>query len=853
MAHINLKCYLWGNYLFNNQYVKKYVRGVKLKDMGRDRLSKLIEIAVPLPIHQTFTYEVPLSLITDAQIGKRVLIPFGRRRLTGYIVGWPQASPSEALKPITDILDAQPLFPESMLPFFRWIADYYHSSLGEVIKCALPGGLNLREVTEARITKLGQAVLQTGIEDSESRCILEKLVQGPSPVTSLAKKIEGATARAKLKKMEKKAWIAIRSKLPSRQVHPKYKRFVRLQSPKYVADERYNRLSPIKRQILSALSGHTEGCFTQDLKATFPTLNSHLKRLQQDGFVDVYKKRVYRDPFGEAVVPDRKLALTSDQASVQDALVKELGRGFECYLLAGVTGSGKTEIYLQLAQEAVSKGLYVLVLVPEIALISQMEGRFRARFGERIALLHSGLSAGERYDQWLRILQQETPIAIGARSAVFAPFPQVGLIIVDEEHDPSYKQENSPRYHARDVAVMRAKMDGALVLLGSATPSLETYFNALVVQKYKTLHLPKRIQPSSLPQVTIVDLNQTKKEKGFRRFLTPALRAAIQRTLEAGGQTLLFVNRRGFANYPICESCGEVMQCRHCAISLTYHQQANALRCHYCGFNMPATMPCQSCGSGRIKRLGFGTEKVAAALEMFFPHARVARLDRDTTTRKGALLKILKEVKNRQIDMLVGTQMVAKGHDFPNITLVGIICADLSLHFPDFRSCERTFQLLAQVAGRAGRGSIPGKVILQTYMPDHYSVTTARDQDYQAFLEKEIQGRSALAYPPFSRMIQLKISSRSRPKGDAVAHQLGDACRAACSGRQSSWGDLTILGPVVAPLSKIGHWYRWQMILKAERSSVLHRFVRQMVKDHPCYFRHRQVKVDIDVDPYSMM
>jgi len=507
---------------------------------------------------------------------------------------------------------------------------------------------------------------------------------------------------------------------------------------------------------------------------------------------------------------------------------------------------------MQVAAETLRQEKSVLVLVPEIALITQMERRFRARFGERIAVLHSGLSAGERYDQWSRILQQRAHIAIGARSAIFAPFPEVGLIVVDEEHDSSYKQENNLRYNARDLAVVRAKLNDCVALLGSATPSIQSCYNA-AAKKFIQVNLQQRIESRPLPAIKIVDLRESMGYRGLQRFITPMLQGAMKDTLDHHQQVLLFLNRRGFANLALCQSCGQPQRCKHCDISLTYHQKANAFRCHYCGFSRAATSPCEICGSSKIKKLGLGTEKIEATVRKIFPNARVARMDRDTTARKGAIVKLLKGLKDQTTDILIGTQMVAKGHDFPNITLVGIICADLSLSFPDFRAGERTFQLLAQVAGRAGRGASPGRVILQTYNPDHFSILAARDQDFNSFYQREIEFRKALNYPPFSRMIQLKISGRDPKMTQNYARKLGDCCRSLKISNPSFYGSLEIMGPIESSLTKIARRYRWQVLLKGGRVRALHQFVGQLLVENPTVFHHSRVRVAIDVDPLFLM
>jgi primosomal protein N' (replication factor Y) len=590
----------------------------------------------------------------------------------------------------------------------------------------------------------------------------------------------------------------------------------------------------------------------RELAARSPHAGAHLRALERAGCVELFMRRLYRDPFGEAILPDTPPRLTADQEAVVNAVSGSLGKGFRTFLLRGVTGSGKTEVYMRVADCAVASGYSVLVLVPEIALITQTERRFRARFGEQVAVLHSALSPGERFDQWVRILRREVPIAIGVRSAVFSPFSDLGVVIVDEEHDASYKQEGGLHYSARDVAVVRAQQAGAVALLGSATPSLQSYHNVLS-GKYTRLTLPRRIAARPLPAIRTVDLRQCRDLRGPGRFISAELNRAMSETLGRGEQVLLFLNRRGFASFPVCAACGAALRCRHCDISLTLHQAANAYRCHYCGFSRPASAVCDACGSPKIKRLGMGTEKVEAAVRALFPNARIARMDRDTTRRRHEILGLLKGLREKSIDVLVGTQMVAKGHDFPDITLVGIICADLSLSFPDFRAGERTFQLLAQVAGRAGRGERPGEVILQTYNPEHFSIRAARDQDFEAFYEQEIGFRRALGYPPFARLIQLRISGRDARITREQAEALGAQCRALQAGDPAFGASIQLLGPIEAALARIAGHFRWQILIKSRQAAVLHRFADRLLAGETRAFTGRQVRTVIDVDPLFLM
>ncbi|OQX26481.1 MAG: primosomal protein N' [Desulfobacteraceae bacterium IS3] len=735
---------------------------------------KYIEVAVVLPVEGTFTYRVPDALSLLAEPGKRVLVPFGSRKITGYILGDAIPSDHYEIKLILDILDDAPLFPESMLAFFKWISEYYLHPIGQVVQCALPKGLTLCDAAEIALTDQGKTALSDSLNPLEQK-VLKQLETGGVSLKTLIKKCNITTSLIQL--MQRRGWIV-----------------------------RQQKLKGAKR-----------------------------------------KRKTFKDPFGEPIEPDTAPILTTEQHEAVSRITDALSKGFSGWLLAGVTGSGKTEVYMRLAAQIIRQGLGVIVLVPEIALISQTERRFRARFGECVAVLHSSLSGGERYSQWRRIAQGQATIAIGARSAVFAPFDKIGLIIVDEEHDSSYKQDNDLLYNARDLALVRAKLSDCPAILGSATPSIQTYYNA-GIEKLTELNLNCRVQERPMPQISVVDLRKIRDFRGIRRFISPELHQAMSQTLSKNEQVLLFLNRRGFAAFPVCAECGASLRCEHCDISMTLHKGDNAYKCHFCGFSRSSGANCPTCGSYNIKFLGLGTERVEEAVKALFPQARVARMDRDTTSKKGALLNILKDLRQNKIDILVGTQMVAKGHDFPNITLVGIICADLTLNLPDFRAGEQTFQLLAQVSGRAGRGDAPGRVILQTYAPNHFSIVSAQAQDFKAFCQREIQSRQALNYPPFSRLIQLRISGQDAEQVQEFADALGGICRE-LKKNASFFHAITILGPAESPISRIAGHYRWQILLKSTSSKLLHEFSRHLLAQKSVLPHHRQILLIADVDP----
>ncbi|MCK4391232.1 MAG: primosomal protein N' [Desulfobacterales bacterium] len=809
-----------------------------------------IEVAVALPVSCSFTYEVPEPLRPWAMVGKRVLVPFKNLQATGYILELLHSTNRRGIKKILDILDDTPMFPSSMIPFFRWIADYYRYPIGEVIKGALPGGLNITHVETISMTEKGRSALAGSSLKPLDRTVLEVVgVRGPLRLRALYKEFKNELSAKALGSLERAGWIMRERRLKPGRVRPKMDRYVRAVEGRFSAES----LSQVRRHILKIVEEHGE-ISIQALKVQVPLAGQYVKKMADDGFLTVVERCVYRDPFGEPIAPDAGgPVLTTEQGSVVGRVLNAFGKGFQTYLLYGVTASGKTEVYMRAVAAALERGEEALILVPEIALISQMERLFRARFGECVALLHSGLSKGERFDQWMRILRKEAKVAIGARSAIFAPFEHLGLIVVDEEHDDSYKSASRGlRYHARDLAVVRARFHGAVALLGSATPSVASYYN-MQTRKFRGLNLSKRIENRLLPEVTVVDLREPTGRSRAKPFITKELKDAITETLHRGEQTLLFLNRRGFANYPACVHCGTPVRCRNCDITMTLHQEANAFKCHYCGYTRARAIRCEACGSSKIKLIGLGTEKVEATIKEMFPEVRVARMDRDTTARKGALVKILKDLKEGAVDILIGTQMVAKGHDYPNITLVGIICADLSLNFPDFRAGERTFQLLAQVAGRAGRGQQPGRVILQTFNPDHFCILTARDQDYGAFYDHEIRFRETLKYPPFSRLIQIMMTGRDKEETAQYAQNLGEICRALQSENQTYRKDVKLLGPVAAPLARLHRRYRWQILLKGLKPGPLHSLTRTLMGRAQKTIRKGAVKVVVDVDPVDMM
>jgi primosomal protein N' (replication factor Y) len=746
---------------------------------------KIIDVAVPLPLDTTYHYAVPPEFAPLAVTGVRVLVPFGRRKLTGYVIGSVTES-GEEVKEIITVLDPAPLFTPQELEFFRWAAGYYLHPLGEVIKAALPAGIN---ITSTR-----------------------KNVTAPDGMETAEESLRGG------KRVKTELFYRAADPLPAGTLRDKPARIVAFLGAQGEAPA-----SLVRREF--------------DADAAL------LKRLREKGFVTVTEREVYRDPFREEVFRrDTPPDLNESQAAAVDQLAAAVERHiFAPFLLHGVTGSGKTEVYLRTIAHVLDQGRTALVLVPEIALTPQLVRRFKCRFDCGIAVLHSGLSDGERFDEWRRIRRGEAVIVIGARSAIFAPLERIGIVVVDEEHDGSYKQSEGFRYNARDLALVRGKLERACVILGSATP-LVTSSHAARTGKLGYLQLPHRVRDLPMPTVELLDCRGRKAET----FL-PELVAALGENLAAGGQTLLFLNRRGFATYLVCNDCGHVLRCPNCSITLTYHQRRGKHFCHYCDFSLPAPSVCPECASPEITLLGRGTERVEEEVKELFPGARVSRMDRDTTTGRGGHARVLKGVEEGSIDILVGTQMIAKGHDFPGVTLVGVISADATLNLPDFRSGERTFQLVSQVMGRAGRGDAPGKVLIQTLEPEHYAVRSAAAHDSAGFYAAELEFRRDAGYPPFSHLASLILSGTA---AEAVEKGAEAAAASLVRIKKELRSRVEVLGPVVAPLGRIRGRYRRQILLKSAGRSDLHRLLAafRVSINLPSV-----VRLAIDIDPVDML
>jgi len=807
-------------------------------------MKEIVEVAVGLPVFKTFHYRIPEKMIGSLQIGMRVLVPFKGRKVTGFsidLLDQPPKGVEEKLREVEDLLDEAPLIDPQMLRFCRWISDYYLYPLGEVIKTGLPPGLQLRSELMLSLTQEGiESLAQGSLEPIQEKVFKEIGRCGKVSLRRMLKHFLGQVSRSQLFSWKRKGLLNIDPGIEGKEVKPKFEKVVH-----YQGGESALPISKKQAEILSWIKEKGDVSYSE-LSKRFKSPSKAIQSLQAEGLLSLSRREVCRNlSVRSELKPYPKPEPTSDQEAILVEILKGIrSKRFSPFLIYGVTGSGKTEIYLRAIEEVLHHGREAIVLVPEISLTPQLLSRFKDRFGDNLALLHSGLGRGERYDQWRRIWKGEVKIAMGARSAIFAPFKNVGIIIVDEEHDPSYKQEEKLKYHARDVAVVRAKQAEATLLLGSATPSLESFYN-VEKGKFRLLNLPERIEGRPLPRVEVVDV---KKEGGL---LSEKMRAALQKSIEGRKQSLLFLNRRGFANFILCPDCGHTFKCPNCSVTLTHHLRDRSLQCHYCDYRIPAPGDCPKCQSHRLQGMGIGTERLEQEIKSLFPEIRVGRMDRDTTSRRRSHLQILKRLESGSIDVLVGTQMIVKGHDFPNVTFVGVISADTSLHFPDFRSSERTFQLLTQVAGRAGRGEVFGEVVIQTFNPDHYSILRAKDHDYIGFYQEEIQFRKALEYPPFSRFINFRLVGNGEKRTKGMAEEMGRIGQSLL--KKAHGKEIEILGPSTAPFAKMRGKFRWQMLAKGKSPQLLHQFAKELSSRMDVPLKGKGVDLDIDVDPVFIL
>jgi len=790
-------------------------------------MPEFCDVALPVPLDMVFTYRVPVESVPV--VGGRVLVPFRQQRMTGIVVELHDRKPSVATKNLLNALDAAPVLDDGLLRLGRWISHYYLAPLGEVFRTMLPLMAEFKRAVGYRITEQGHMALHlAGMSGSSARSrrtpeeqaaefrVLDHLATLDGELIREGSLRSAAHASRKiLEGMVRKKWVD-REDVSAAQDATRKIKIATLKS----AEGKLNDNQRALVEALSAAGGKLAVEALQSLEVPRSTLGTLVRR----GLVDIVGQpadftisrskarpsRVEFD-FNEA----QKTALMRLREKVES-------RRFSGMLLHGVTGSGKTAVYLAGMRSVLEAGRSAILLVPEIGLTPAVAADLHQIFGDEVAILHSALSDRERAEQWHRIKRGEARMVVGTRSAVFAPVSDLALIIVDEEHDSSYKQEETPRYHARDVAVMRAKMADAAVVLGSATPSLESYFNA-TKNKYALVELPDRVEKRPLPEVEIVDMRLEFQETGHEQVVSRKLTTEIKDRLERREQVMVLLNRRGYSPVVLCRTCGKKLECSNCAIALTHHKREHKMVCHYCGYIAPVPKACVHCGSEYVYFLGTGSEKLEELLHGMFPQARIARLDRDTVRGHEDFERTLNALNEGELDLLVGTQMIAKGHDIHGVTLVGVVGADVALGLPDFRAAERTFQLLTQVAGRAGRGESPGKVILQTFFPDHYAVEYAARHDFTGFYEKELRFRSWMHYPPYSALANVLVRS------DKLDEALG------WSGTLGKWFDSTrhegvrVLGPAAAPIMRLKRDYRYHFVLKSASREKLNATLRAML------------------------
>ena len=798
------------------------------------------DVSLPVPLDRSFTYSLPLTLQHRVQAGVRVLVPFGTRRLTGVVLKVHDTAPDHTTKDALRLFDSEPVLDAELLALGAWIAGYYCAPPGEVLRGMLPLASEIRSGKVYSLTDSGRdAARQLSIDppgDDPARQLLAMMESRSLSAAHLKRKLP--LAERALVALIKRGWVVAEDVTTDRDPlrSPAAKLRIGLleaaQPPK---------LPKRERELLAYLALHPGTHNLADVESMVKNASVAARSLARQSLVSLTAEPLQirgapiRAP--HELNPEQRNAFELIRAAIE-------ARKYATFLLQGVTGSGKTEVYLNAIDSALAAGRSALLLVPEIALTPAMAGQFFSRFGDKVAILHSAFSDSERAGQWRRIRTADTSVVVGTRSGVFAPVRNLGLVIIDEEHDASYKQEETPRYNGRDVAIVRARAQEACVVLGSATPSLESRFNA-ASGKYTLLELPERIARRPMPHVHLVDMRQEFLETRKNNTFSRALLDALAERLKNNEQAMILLNRRGFSSFVACRSCGERVECKNCSVTLTWHKRDRRLLCHYCGYAEKVPNNCPKCASDHVQFLGTGSERVEDELHVQFPEARIARLDRDTVTGKRQFEDILSNFRERNFDILVGTQMIAKGHDIPNVTLVGVVSADVGLGMPDFRAAERTFQLLTQVAGRAGRGDLPGEVYLQTINPDHYAIRLASQQDYPAFYEKELNFRRFMKYPPFAAMANVLVRAPEQENALRMSTELGRHL-------SPTPQNMRIMGPAEAPVPRLKSEYRYQLLIKSGSRKLLNEVLTK-ARAFANANKWSATSLVIDVDPLTLL
>ncbi len=812
-----------------------------------------VKVAVPLHVSQTFTYRLPETARELAQVGSRVLVPLGRSAVTAFIVELlPDLSSHRTLtdtdiRSVEKVLDPTPLITPEVLEITRWVSQYYGSPWGEVLKAALPPGINpnsehLFTLTAEGIDRIDELESE---ETAEAKVLRALAHTSELNAETLIKLVGKKEASRTAKELQTRGFITTHLRSAAAGAKPRTQRTVRLNQLSLAEAPR--KVTPAQERILDALS-EQEALPLPELLRVAGVSISAVNTLQKHGRLEITEENVRRDPLARAILPQvDDYTLTAAQNQVLSQIEPQLRSGaYAAFLLHGVTGSGKTEVYMRAMRTCLELGRAAMMLVPEIALTPVFSRRLRSNFGDQIAIFHSSLSKGERFDEWMRVKTGDARIVIGTRSGVFAPIANLGLVIVDEEHESTYRQQDSPRYNGRDTAIVRAQKENAVVILGSATPSLESFHNSNT-GKYQHLELPSRIGDRPMASAQIVDMREVFARHKKPQVFSEELLEAIEETHKKGEQSIILLNRRGYSSFVLCRSCGETIQCPNCDVTLTYHRSERVIICHYCNHREPAPEKCPACAGKYIYYVGEGTEQIEAMLAKLFPTLRIARIDRDTASRRGAFEKSLFDFSAGKIDMLVGTQMLAKGHDFPNVTLVGVVSVDAGLALPDFRAAERTFQLITQVAGRAGRGERPGRVLIQTYHPNHYALRHACAQDYSGFYREEIRHRENHGYPPFVALASLLLHGVALGKVRADALELRKELDLANLERSCR-----ILGPAPAPLARLKGEHRFQLLVKSRSRKQLRKVVDTAMD--AVVGRGQNLRgINLEIDPVSIM